>query len=124
MKNHFLIMLLILVGLACQQEKVKPKGPVEVEYRVLSSSGAAVAYISYTNETGGTTEVDDATLPFSVKFKFSQRSGPIVLMVILPDQAGQQQSVTGTILVDGQPAESETGNGASAAVDLVHILQP
>ena len=123
MKHFLLAILVVLAGFACKRDKVDPKGPVDVEYRVTSSSGAAVAYITYTNETGGTTRLDEAPLPFSVKFKFSQRPGPLALRGILPNQGGQQQSVTGTILVDGQPVESETGDGTSAVVDLVHVLQ-
>jgi hypothetical protein len=123
MKHFFVVVLLGLAVFACKREEARPKGPVEVEYRVSSSSGAALAYISYTNETGGTTRLDEAPLPFSVKLIFSQRPGPLALLVILPNQGGQQQSVTGTILVDGQSVESETGNGASAAVDLIHIVQ-
>lgn len=123
MRHFILVALLLLASSACKREKVDSKGPVEVEYRVSSSSGAGVAYITHTNESGGTTRLDEATLPFSVKFRFSQRPGSLALLVILPNQGGQQQSVTGTILVDGQPVESETGDGTSAAVDLVYILQ-
>ena len=122
MRFFILVALLLLAGSACKRERVEPKGPVEVEYRVTSSSNASVAYISYTNETGGTTEIDEALLPFSIKLKFSQRPGSLALLAIVPDQGGQQ-SVTGTILVDGQPVKSETGQGARPAVNIIYVFQ-
>lgn len=122
MRLFILIALLLLANSACKREKAEPTGPIEVEYRVTSLSGASVAYISYTNETGGTTEIDEALLPFSVKLKFSQRPGSLALLAIVPDQGGQQ-SVTGTILVDGQPVKSETGQGARPAVNIIYVFQ-
>lgn len=125
MKHTFLAMLFMLIAcLACgENEEAKPKGPVEVEYRVSSASGATVGDISYTNATGGTTDLDDAPLPFSVKFKFSQRPGSLVLLALLSDQGGQQQSVKGVILIDGQDVKNETGVGAPPAVSMAYIVQ-
>ncbi len=128
MKHLFLAMLLLLVaGFGCgkdEKDDVKPSGPDEIEYRVSSSSGATVArIISYENETGGTTSLDDAALPFSVKFKSTKRPRTLALLVILPDQNGQQQSVTGTILVNGQEVESDTGAGSSASISTAYVLR-
>ncbi len=123
MRLFILIALLLLANSACKREKAEPTGPIEVEYRVTSSTGSSVAYISYTNETGGTTEIDEALLPFSIKLKFSQRPGSLALLSIVPDQGGQQQSVTGTILVNGQPVKSETGQGARPAVNIIYVFQ-
>ncbi len=123
MKHMLVVMLLLLPVFSCQREEVEHKGPVGVEYRVSSASGATVGDISYTNETGGTTDLDDAPLPFSVKFKFSQRPGSLVLLALLSDQGGQQQSVKGVILIDGQEVKNETGVGASPAVSIAYIVQ-
>ncbi len=123
MRLFILVAFLLLTSSACKRDKVEPKGPVEVEYRVTSLSSGAVATITYTNDTGGTTWLDKQPLPFSVKFKFAQRPGSLALLAILTDQGGQQQSVTGTILVDGQPVKSETGQGTQAAVNVTHIFQ-
>jgi hypothetical protein len=125
MKHTFLAMLFMLTAcLACgENEEAKPKGSLEVEYRVSSVSGATVGDISYTNETGGTTDLDDAPLPFSVKFKFSQRPGPLVLLALLSDQSGQQQTINGVILIDGQEVKNETGVGAPPAVSIAYVVQ-
>lgn len=123
--NHFyLAMLLVLVSLACNREpKVNPNKTVEVEYRVSSSSGAVVAKITHFNETGGMTSIEEAPLPFSVKIKFAQRPSSLAVMAMLPDQNGQPQSLTGTIVMDGQVVESETGVGTPPLVNVVYVLQ-
>ncbi len=121
MKHIFTLMLLVFTVLACQREEPEPKGPVEVEYRVSSASGATVADISYTNETGGTTHVEEALLPFSVQFEISQRPGSLVLLAFLSDQRGQQQTLNGSILVDGQEVKNETGVGAPPAVSIAYV---
>ncbi len=125
MKHIFLLMLLfVAAGFGCgKKDEVKPGGPDEVEYRVSSSSGATVAIISYHNGTGGITHSDEAVLPFSVKFKSTQRPNPLSLLVSLPDRNGQQQSVTGTILVNGREVMSDTGVGSSASVSMAWVLQ-
>ncbi len=127
MKHLFLAMLFLLVaGFGCGEKPepdVKPKGSDEIEYRVSSSSGVTVADITYENETGGITDVDDAPLPFSAKFKSTKRPRTLALLVILPDQNGRQQSVTGTMLVNGKEVKSETGVGSSAAISTAYVLQ-
>lgn len=124
MKHLFSVVLLLLtISSACNRSKVEPKEPAELEYRVLSSSGAVVANITYFNETGGMTSIEEAPLPFSVKIKPAQRPSSLAVMAMLPDQNGQPQSVTGTILVDGQVVKSETGVGAPPLVNVVYVLQ-
>ncbi len=80
-------MLLVLAVFSSQRGEDEPKKTAEVEYRGSSASGARVADISFTKETGGTTDLDEAPLPFSVKFKFPQRPDSLVLLALLPDQA-------------------------------------
>lgn len=126
MKYVFLAMLFLLVaGFGCgKKDEVKPNGPDEIEYQVSSSSGATIAdVIKYRNETEGTTSLDNVPLPFSVKFNSTKRPRTLSLLVLLPDLNGQQQSVTGTILVNGKEVDSDTGAGSSAAISMGYYLQ-
>ena len=123
MKLLFVVMLLLMPVFSCQREEAEPQSSVEVEYRVSSNSRASVGDISYTNGTGGTTDLDDAPLPFSVKFKFSQRPGPLILLALLSDQGGQQQTINGVILIDGREVKNETGVGAPLAVSIAYIVR-
>ncbi len=111
------------MSFACNRNKVEPKAPSELEYQVSSSSGALVAKVTYFNETGGMTSIEEAPLPFSMKIKPAQRPSSLAVMAMLPDQNGQPQSVTGTILVDGQVVKSETGVGTPPLVNVVYVFQ-
>lgn len=60
------LMAIVLLGTACKKDK-KSGFPrtVTIEYKVSSNSGLNTADITYTNETGGLTDADNASLPFS-----------------------------------------------------------
>lgn len=61
-----ILMAVVLLGTACKKDK-KSGFPrtVSIEYKVSSNSGLSTADITYTNESGGLTDVDNASLPFS-----------------------------------------------------------
>jgi len=74
---------LLLTGVAlatstsCSNEDdVTPTGPreYEVDYRVTSTAREA-AFIAYTNESGGTTALNNIILPVTYKFKRTMRLG-------------------------------------------------
>ena len=63
-----ILMAVVLLGTACKKDKDKKSGfprNVTIEYKVSSNSGLSTADITYTNESGGLTDVDNASLPFS-----------------------------------------------------------
>ncbi|MGN6418205.1 MAG: hypothetical protein ACTHMC_11975 [Pseudobacter sp.] len=61
-----ILMAVVLLGTACKKDK-KSGFPrtVSIEYKVSSNSGLSTADITFTNESGGLTDVDNASLPFS-----------------------------------------------------------
>lgn len=87
---------------------------VNIEYRVKSTTGVTKADIAYDNQTGGRTTLDDAALPFSVKFKrrveyattigFSAHAtvaGTLIIEILADDKVVKTETFTATSNVGG-----------------------
>lgn len=73
MRLFTLLMAVVLLGTSCKKDKDDNKDSgfprtVTIEYKVSSGSSLNAADITYTNETGGITRVENAALPFYKKF--------------------------------------------------------
>lgn len=100
----------------CDSDRGYPKN-VNIEYKVTATAGAipAVTSISFTNETGGSTDVANAPLPFSRKITRSVKFGDDIRLGILLSTTGTVPSVSIKleILVDGTVVETKTYTGTS-----------
>jgi hypothetical protein len=103
----------------------QPSGPRErdIEYRITTPTAGATADIIYSNETGGTTILDDVSLPVTYKFKRRLAANDAINILASMDNATATSEITGTILLDNQRVQTETGRGSTAQVNLVHIVR-
>ncbi|MGN7722853.1 hypothetical protein [Chitinophaga sp. 22620] len=88
---------------------------VNIEYRIKSSTpGITKADVAYDNQTGGRSTLDDAALPFSVKFKrkveygttiaisgHNNAGGVIVIEILADDKVVKTETFTATSYVGG-----------------------
>jgi hypothetical protein len=101
---------------------VAPKD-YQVEYRVSSTSELVAKHISYTNATGGTTELDNVPLPVSYSFKRNMKQGDSCLLLAnIPAGGTAASNITVTILLDGKEVKKETSTGVSAQAVPVWVI--
>lgn len=95
----------------------------QVEYRVSSTTATNATYFAYTNETGGTTTLTTLTLPGSVAFKRTMKTGDHVdFLASLPNSSAATSDITGVILLNGQQVAAGTGRGAGAQANIVYVI--
>ena len=101
-----------------------PSGPRErdVEYRITTPTAGATADIIYSNEMGGTTILDDVSLPVTYKFRRRLATNDAVNILASLNNATATSEITGTILLDNQRVQTETGSGSIARINLVYIV--
>ena len=93
----------------------------QVEYKV-TSNAVESDYVSYTNESGGTTTLGATPLPASYKFKRTMKRGDN--LTILASIAGgtAASDITCAILLDGKEVKKETGRGVNAQAVPVWVI--
>lgn len=120
-------LLMIVLFSACSKDK--DKGPdggsypkdVNVEYRLTSVSGITKGRVLYHNETGGNAMIEDAALPFSVKFKRTVKQTDNLAISITALGSGE---VKAEILVDGKVVTTQNYSGTSVVSGTaVYIFQ-
>ena len=116
--------LMSAASCSSKNEDAKPTGPREyqVEYRVSSSTAKTADYVNYTNDTGGTTMLEDVALPVSYKFKRTMKLGDSSLILASLDGGTAASDITATILLDGKEVKKETGRGTSAQAVPVYVI--
>lgn len=118
-KSVFLLVLSVFFLLACSKEKDPAPVASEIEYRLESSTATSASEITYTNEAGGTTTLQNTPLPFSIKVKPTITPGKVfVLVAYITDPQDKPQSITGSLLVNGKVEDTETGSGVDPHVSL------
>ena len=101
---------------------VQPKD-YQVEYRVSSTSDPIAKHISYTNATGGTTDLDNVPLPASYSFTRTMKQGDSSLLLAnIPAGGTAASNITVSILLDGKEVKKETGTGTTAQAVPVWVI--
>lgn len=111
---------------SCSKEKdATPAGPKEyqVAYRISSSTLAQSDFVSYTNDAGGTTILNNVALPASYSFKRTMKQGDHVnVAASISSGAPAASDITASILLDGKEVKKETSWGAGAQVAPTYVI--
>lgn len=111
---------------SCSKDNsVTPVAPKEyqVEYKVSSATALASDYVSYDNEGGGTTTLNNVALPASYSFKRTMKQGDHVsILASLPSGSPATSEITATISLDGKVVKSQTSRGSSAQAVPVYVI--
>jgi hypothetical protein len=96
--------LTLAAAAGCSKDDAKPTGPKEyqVEYRISSTTAPTSDYISYDNESGGTTTLGNVPLPATYRFKRTMKQGDHVGLLASLDGGTAASEITASILLDGQ----------------------
>lgn len=106
-----------------KNEDATPSGPKEyqVEYKV-TSNAVESDYVSYTNESGGTTTLGTTLLPASYKFKRTMKQGDNLTILASVSGGTAVSEITCVILLDGKEVKKETGQGVNAQAVPVYVI--
>ncbi|MBC6609069.1 hypothetical protein H8B13_19780 [Hymenobacter sp. BT188] len=112
-----------LATASCSKDDATPTGPKEyqVEYRVSSPTAPVSEYISYDNESGGTT-LNNVALPATYRFKRTMKKGDHLSMLASLDGGTATSEITVAILLDGREVKKETGRGTDAQAVPVYVI--
>ena len=91
------LLFAILVITSCGKSPSSPyPTSVTIEYRITCTQGGVTKSdaVSYTNETGGVTNMSNVALPFSKKFSRTVNIGDIAQMAVLHNNSGSSASYT------------------------------
>ena len=114
MKKKYLAIgcgVIVLIGLAiiigvCASAGKELTRTHDVRYEVTGSAQAVD--ITYTNESGGTSQLSDVSVPWSVSFT----GDALDLVSVMAQNKGEAGSVTTTIYRDGESWKTSTSEGA------------
>ena len=110
----------------CSKDKdASPSGPKEyqVQYKITSPTAPEADYVSYDNESGGSTTLSDVPLPATYSFKRTMKSGDhLTVLASLPSGSPATSEITVAILLDGREVKTETGRGNNAQAVPVYII--
>ena len=104
--------------------EVTPIAPKEyqVEYRVSSATAPAADYVSYENETAGTTVLNNVPLPASYSFKRTMKQGDHLNILANVKGGTAASEITATILLDGKEVAREVGRGTTAQAVPTYVI--
>ena len=120
----YLLLSCGVLATSCSKDNdVTPSGPKEyqVEYKVTSNAPAS-DYLSYTNESGGTTTLNNTPLPASYRFKRTMKQGDNLTILASIDGGTTASEITCFILLDGKEVKKETGRGVDAQAVPVYVI--
>jgi hypothetical protein len=123
--TYLLLSSLTLASAAsCSKDDAIPNGPKEyqVEYRISSTTAPLSDYISYDNESGDTTTVNNVPLPSTYRFKRTMKRGDHLSLLASIDGGTAASEITAAILLDGREVKKETGRGADAQAVPVYVI--
>jgi hypothetical protein len=89
---------------------------VTIEYRITSTTGVNKADVTYTNETGGMSNIDNAAIAFSKKFKRTVKQYDVLGLSFSVSANG---NLKGEILVDDKVVATQTFTGTSVIVGIM-----
>lgn len=120
----YLLLSCAALATSCSKDNdAAPSGPKEyqVEYKVTSNAPAS-NYLSYTNESGGSTTLSNTPLPVSYKFKRNMKQGDNLTILASIDGGTAASEITCSILLDGKEVKKETGRGVDAQAVPVYVI--
>lgn len=122
--------VLVLLLASCTKDPIAGNYPknVTVTYRITSPSGGitTVTSGSYTNETGGTTSLNNIALPYTKTISRTVNRGDALSVGFLHNNTGSGSafSIKLEILVDNKVVTTETYSSTSATIGAVaHVFQ-
>ncbi|MBF9144523.1 hypothetical protein [Hymenobacter properus] len=121
---YLLLSTTTLAMAGCSKDDATPTGPKEyqVEYRISSTTAPLSDYISYDNESGGTTTLSNVPLPATYRFKRTMKQGDHLSLLASLDGGTAASEITASILLDGREVKKETGRGADAQAVPVYVI--
>ncbi|MBC6992173.1 hypothetical protein [Hymenobacter sp. BT491] len=122
--TYLLLSGLTLATAGCSKDGATPTGTKEyqVEYRISSTTAHLSDYISYDNESGGTTTLSNVPLPATYRFKRTMKQGDHLSLLASLDGGTAASEITAAILLDGREVKKETGRGADAQAVPVYVI--
>lgn len=120
----YLLLSCAALATSCSKDNdVTPLGPKEyqVEYKV-TSNAVESDYVSYTNESGGTTMLGTTALPATYRFKRTMKQGENLTILASIDGGTAASEITCAILLDGKEVKKETGRGSDAQAVPVYVI--
>lgn len=117
LKTSFFIGLIILLAASCKKNDLNtdntyPK-QVSITYRVSSTTSNSLVSITYDNETGGQTTVNNPTLPFTKTITKTVNKYNVITLGYFVNPA---QSVKLEIAVNNQVVKSQDYTSPNAAM--------
>lgn len=127
MKRFTYLLLLGGATLATSCSKTSDVAPIapkeyQVEYRVSSVAAPAADYISYENETTGTTVLNNVALPASYAFKRTMKQGDHLNILASLKGGTSASEITASILLDGKEVAKQAGRGATAQAVPTYVI--
>lgn len=109
---------------SCAKNDATPAGPAEyeVEYRISSTTAPQSDYLSYDNESGGTTTLSNVPLPATYRFKRTLKRGDHFSLLASLAGGTAASEITAAILLDGREVKKETGRGVDAQAAPVYVM--
>lgn len=123
--------LFLLSGLAlatapgCSKKNdpdVKAPREYQVEYRVSSPTVRTADAVNYTNDTGGTSMLNNVSLPATFTFKRTMKQSDNLVILAGIHGGTATSEITASILLDGVEVKKETGRGTDAQAVPVYII--
>ncbi|WP_208133329.1 MULTISPECIES: hypothetical protein [unclassified Hymenobacter] len=113
-----------LTTASCSKENAAPSGPKEyqLEDRVTSTTAPESDYLSYDNESGGTTALNHVPLPATYHFKYPRKPGDQLSLLASLDGGEAAAEITASILLDGRAVKKETSRSANAPAVPVYVI--
>jgi hypothetical protein len=118
---RLLLLLLSLTLFSCSKDS-NPGYPktVNIEYKVTALSGITgpLSLLSFTNETGGNTDLSNQSLPFTKTISKSVAVGDVVVLSLRYNNTTSSTpvSIKMEIIVDGKVVKTETSNSTTPAI--------
>lgn len=125
LKNYALKMAALFLGIVlfASCSKDKKDGPsgyprnAEIEYRVTSIANVTSGEVKYQNETGSSSTINPAALPFSKKMTIKVNQGDAPSMSFYTSTPG---SVKLELLIDGKVVDSKTPTSTNSIYEVVN----
>ena len=100
---------------------------VTIVYTASSTTRTVAESVSYTNNSGGSTSLDNVTLPFTVTITRTVDVADFAALnalVVSPASESVMEDVKVEIRINGQVVDTETGTGSgSATADAFYLFE-
>lgn len=126
---RLLVLMLTIILFSCSKDS-NPGYPktVKIEYKVtaISSISGPLNLLSFTNETGGNTDLTNQALPFTktISKRVSVGDGVVLSLRYNNTSASTPVSIKMEIIVDGKVVKTETSNSTTPVIiaAIAHVF--